>query len=163
MVVEIYKQIIEGNVSVATGFSVFDAFVEGSTEGAIASLLILGILFVLLAFTALYIYHAIAWSTIAKKLKHKYPWLAWIPFAGSAMRLQIGGFHWAWIFLVLLPVFGWIALSVLLVISHWRIFEKRKYPGWFSLSWIVPKLGGIIYLIIIGYVAWKDRRKMLFK
>ena len=51
---------------------------------------------------------------------------------------------------------------VLLIISKWRIFEKRKYPGWFSLAIIVPKIGSLLGWIIIGFVAWKDRRKKLF-
>jgi hypothetical protein len=79
------------------------------------------------------------------------------------MRLQLGNFHWALIFLVLIPILGWLALFILLIISHWRIYKKRKYPGWFSLAQIIPQFGGILYLIIIGFVAWQDRRKMLFE
>jgi|TARA_Y100000310_G_scaffold256634_1_gene264470 hypothetical protein len=34
-----------------------------------------------------------------------------IPFANSAMRLQLGKkFHWAWVFLYLIPIIGWIAI-----------------------------------------------------
>lgn len=135
----------------------------GGFAGGIAGILIaLGILILILFVAAFYIYHALAWSTIARKLKHKRPWLAWIPFASSAMRLQLGRFHWAWVFLYLVPILGWIAIFVLLTISHWSIFRKRRYPGWFSLAWIIPKVGTILYLIIIGFVAWKDRKKRLF-
>jgi hypothetical protein len=119
--------------------------------------------FALVVIIALYVYHAIAWYTIAKKLKYKRPWFSWIPFAGTAMRLQLGKFHWAWVLLYLIPILGWIALFILLIISYWRIFEKRKYPGWFSLSVIIPRIGGILYLIAIGLVAWKDRKKMMFE
>jgi uncharacterized membrane protein YhaH (DUF805 family) len=108
---------------------------------------------------AVYAYWAIAWSTILKKLKYKKHWLAWIPVAQIAPILEVGGFHWAWIFLVFIPVLGWIALFVLVIISTWKIFEKRKYPGWLSLSMIIPKVGGILYLIAIGFVAWKNRKK----
>jgi len=108
----------------------------------------------------LYVYLGLVWSTIAKRLKHKYPWLAWIPFANVAMILQLGGFHWAWIFLILIPMLGWIALGVLGIISCWRIFEKRNYQGWLSLIPIlgfVPFVGwiaSIAFLVIIGIVAW---------
>jgi|TARA_Y100000310_G_C20441798_1_gene696484 hypothetical protein len=118
--------------------------------------------FMFLVIAALYVYSSMAWMTIAKKLKYKRAWLAWIPIANLAMMLQLGRFHWAWVFLVLIPLFGWVALGVLVIISTWRIFEKRKYPGWFALSIIIPSIGGTLYLIIIGFVAWKDRRKMLF-
>ena len=109
----------------------------------------------------LYVYSVLVWMTIAKKLKYKNPWLAWIPIANCAMILQLGNFNWLWIFLAVIPIFGWIALAILGVIATWRIFEKRNYPGWFSLSLIIPNIGAVLYLIAIGFVAWKDRRKML--
>lgn len=111
---------------------------------------------------ALYIYTSLAWMVIGKKVRYDKPWLAWIPFANISMILQMGGFHWAWVFLLLIPILGWIALIVLMIISMWRIYEKRNYPGWFSLAMIVPKLGGILHLVVLGFVAWKDLKKKLF-
>ena len=128
----------------------------------IGFLMMLGF-FMFLIMLAVYIYFSLAWMTIARKLKYKDSWLAWIPIANFAMILQLGGFRWAWVFLIVIPIFGWIALAVLMVIATWRIFEKRKYPGWFSLSMLLPWMGGALYLITIGFVAWQDRKKMLFK
>ena len=102
--------------------------------------------------------------TIGKKLKYQRAWLAWIPFADQSMKLQMAGFHWAWIFLILVPVIGWIALGALIVVSTWKIYEKRKYPPWLSLtqiSTIVPSfevVASIAHLVIIGFVAWKDQK-----
>jgi hypothetical protein len=129
--------------------------------GFIGALVAIGILFMVFFIAAIYVYHSLAWMIIAKKLKYKRAWLAWIPIANVAMILQLGGFHWAWIFLILVPILGWIALTVLCIIATWRIYEKRKYPGWFSLSIVIPKVGGILYLIAIGFVAWQDRKKRL--
>lgn len=137
----------------------FSSMAGGVLGGA---LIAIGILVVLLFVVAFYVYTSFAWQTVAKKLKYKNSWLAWIPIARWSMVLEMGKFHWAWVFLVLIPIVGWIALAVLLIISRWRIFEKRKYPGWFSLSIIVPEIGALLSLIIIGFVAWKDRRKKLF-
>ena len=139
-----------------SGNAQFTDFLAGGIIGALTAI---GIIIAILFLIALYIYSSLAWSTIAKKLKYKRHWLAWIPFANVAMILQLGKFHWAWIFLFVIPVIGWIALLVLMVIATWRIFEKRKYPGWFSLSMIIPKVGGILYLIAIGFVAWQDKKK----
>ncbi len=138
------------------------SFAGGATGGAFfGALVALGIVAAIVLFAAFYVYTSLAWMTIGKKLKYKRAWLAWIPIANGAMILQMGGFHWAWIFLVLIPILGWIALGVLAVIAIWRIFEKRKYPGWLAL---VPLLGfvpalefiaSVAFLVILGIVAWR--------
>ena len=135
------------------------AFAQAVTGGIIGGALItLGIFIITLFIAGFYIYHALAWYTIAKKLKHKHPWLAWIPFGGIALRLQLGGFHWAWVFLALLPGVGWIALFIMGIIAKWTIFKKRKYPGWFALAPIIPEIGAILYLISIGFLAWGKKK-----
>lgn len=133
-----------------TGSSLAEVF----GGGIIGALMALWIGFVLILLVGIYVYHALAWMTIGKKLDYKIPWLAWIPVANIAMILQIGSFHWAWVFLILVPIAGWIALLVLQVIAVWRMFVKRKYPGWFSLAQIIPQVGGVLYLIAIGFAAW---------
>ncbi len=126
-------------------------FMFGSMFGIITA----GALLVaLLVVAAVYVYHAIAWSDIGKKQKYPHYWLAWVPFANISMILEMGGFNWAWIFLILVPIAGWLALFVLFIISAWRIFEKQKYPGWFSLSVVLPQVGWILYMIVIGFAAW---------
>jgi len=159
MVFETCRQLIEGgfkgNISeIIAKCPGADAFVGGLIGG----LIVLGITIAIILLIGIYVYFALAWQTTAKKLKHKAPWLAWIPIANIALILQLGGFHWLWIFLILIPVLGWIALWVLMIIATWRIFVKRKYPGWFSLSMIVPKVGGILYLISIGFLAWGKKK-----
>jgi len=153
----------EGNASAIADCSIAQGVGGGVVGGFLAVMVLFGILALLLFVLAVYIYHALAWATIARKMKHKRPWLSWIPFASTSMRLELGGFHWAWIFLLLVPILGWAALFVLVIISTWRAFEERKYPGWFSLSLIVPKVGVIFYMVVIGFVAWKDKKRKLFR
>ncbi len=131
--------------------------------GGIAGALI-GLALVLLAaiLIGLYVYFSLAWYTIARKLGHRHAWLAWIPIVKKALVLQLGEFPWPWVFLILIPILGWIALFVLLVIAEWRIFEKRKYPGWFSLSVLVPQFGFVLYAVALGFIAWEDRKKKLW-
>lgn len=110
-----------------------------------------------------YIYSSLVLFTIGKKLGYKHSWLAWIPIANLAMILQLGNFHWALVFLLLVPILGTIAVAVLLIISLWRIYEKRKYSGWLSLVpllSVIPVVGflaGIAHLVIMGVVAWKNK------
>ena len=135
--------------------------------GAIAGVLLI-LLFVFLIFTlGVFIYTAFAWMAIAKRLNYKYPWLAFIPFARTAMVFQMGKkFHWAWVFLYLIPVFGWIALLVLGTISVWKIFEMRKFHGALSLVYLacfIPYLnwlGIIASMIVVGFVAWGEENKI---
>lgn len=136
-----------------------DTFMQGMSGGFIGGLLAVGIFFLVIVSIGFYVYTALAWMTIAKKVKYKRPWLAWIPFANISMWLQMGGFHWGLVFLILVPFLGWIAILVLMIISHWRVFEKLKYPGWVSLSMILPKVGGPLYLIAIGIIAWMKKKK----
>ena len=59
----------------------------------IGFLMMLGV-FMFLLILAAYVYFSFAWMTIARKLKYKNSWLAWIPIANLAMILQLGKFHW---------------------------------------------------------------------
>jgi len=129
-----------------------------------AGLVALGIIALLIGI-AVYVYFALAWKAIAEKVKYKNSWLAWIPFANISMWLQMGGFHWAWVFLLIIPVIGWLAVGVLFVISNWRVFEKLKYPGWWSLApvlSIIPHLSGLGtlgYGIAVGVIAWGKKKR----
>lgn len=136
-----------------------DGFTQAVSGGVLGGLLAVGIVFLVIISIGFYVYTALAWMTIAKKVKHKKPWLAWIPFANISMWLQMGGFDWKLVFLLLIPFLGWIAILVLMIISHWRVFEKLKYPGWFSLSMIIPKVGWILYPVAIGVIAWMKKKK----
>ncbi|MFC1685543.1 hypothetical protein ACFLZZ_00810 [Nanoarchaeota archaeon] len=163
MVFEVCQQLMSGNFTGDPVNLIAQCpFADALAGGAMGGLMVLGITAALFAVLAFYVYTSLAWQTIGKKFKYKHSWLAWIPIARWSMVLQLGKFHWAWVFLVLIPVLGWIALLVLLIIARWRLYEKRKYPGFFSLAIIIPNIGGILDLIVIGFVAWKDLKKKLF-
>lgn len=135
----------------------WQSFQSGFFGGFVGAFVALGLIVAFILFIAIYAYAAIALSTIARKLRHPNPWIAWIPFANMALVLQLGGFHWAWIFLLLIPILGWVAVWVLLIIASWRMFAKRKYPGWMALSLVLPQIGIILYLIALGFAAWGRR------
>ena len=134
--------------------NIFPFVLTGSFLFIIISLLVLFA-------AASYIYVSLAWMAIARKLRYSSPWIAFIPVVRKALILHLGGLHWAWIFLILVPVFGWLALFILGIVARWRVYEKRLYPGWFSLAILLPSIGHIAYLVILGFVAWQDRKKML--
>lgn len=140
---------------------VLEGLEAGTVLGFLAGMAIVAIIAAIIIGLILYIYFAIALQSIAKKLKYKHPWFAWIPVLNLAMILQLGKFHWAWVFLILgcwIPVIGTIiclALLVLMIISFWRIFEKLKYSGALSLLLLLP----VARVIMIGIVAWSKKSK----
>lgn len=133
----------------------FSNFVVGSAFGA---LIAIGIVMLVIFLIAAYIYISYAWMIIAKKLRYKKPWFAWVPVLNIIMMLQLGAFSAWWTLLLLIPILGWIAVFVLVIIATWRIFELRNYPGWYSLSLAVPKFGIVLYMIALGFVAWNDKK-----
>jgi len=122
-----------------------------------------GLFFLIIIIVAFYVYSCWAWMDIAKKRKYKRPWLAWIPIANIAMILELGEFHWAWVFLILIPYLGALALFILSIISYWRIFKAMKYPAGLALipiAELIPIiniLALVAWLVVIGIVAWKKQ------
>ena len=136
---------------------VLEDFMLGGIFGVLfATLLVLAILIII----GLYIYMALAFSTIAKKLKYKNPWLAWIPLAQLALIPILAKKKWTWVFMFLVP----IANFVFFIIWMWKIYERRKYPGALSLIYIgqviplVHLAASIANLVILGIVAWNDKK-----
>ena len=132
-----------------------NALIAGISGGIFGALFAIGIMIFVLFIIAVYVYHAFAWMTIAKKMKCKKHWLAWIPIANFFLLPILLKKKWTWGFMFFAPV----ANVVFFILWTWKIFELRKYPGWLSLSILVPKVGNILYFIAIGFVAWKDRKK----
>ncbi len=136
-----------------------DLVLGGAAAGIMAWIGAFLLLFVLVAI-AFYVYYALVLSTIARKLRYDKPWLAWIPIANLALFPILSGYHWAWVFILLLPVVN----LVFMIVWTWKIFEKRNYPGWLGLiplASFIPILNifaGTVMLIIWGLVAWADRK-----
>jgi|APSaa5957512622_1039677.scaffolds.fasta_scaffold53603_2 hypothetical protein len=130
-------------------------FAQGFTGGLFGgALLALGVFIAMIFFAGFYIYHALAWYSIAKKLKYKNPWLAWIPIANLFLIPILAKKKAVWGLMFLVP----IANIVFFIIWNWKIFKRRKQPGWFALAPIIPQIGGILYLIAIGIVAWSNKK-----
>lgn len=108
----------------------------------------------------LYIYGAVVWMTIAKKLNYDKPWIAWIPIVNLFLLPILAKKTWVWGFLLFVP----IANIIFILVWLWKIYERRNYPGWLALVPLlafIPLIGaiaGIANLVIMGMVAWVDRK-----
>ena len=122
---------------------------------AILSLIILFFLF--LFFIAIYVYFALAWYMIAKKLKYKN---AWLHGSFSAFLLPIlAKRKWGWgSFVCACNQSNFCNYLVL------KIYERRGYPGALSLfkaGYIIPPIFPLVFIIdivITGIVAWEKKK-----
>jgi len=106
----------------------------------------------LVIFAICYVYCAFALMTIAKKLKTKDAWMAWIPFLNYYYLTRISRVSPLWTLALLgllIPFAGWFMAGVA-IWMFWRIAEMRKLPGWISILLIVPLLN----FVILGIIAW---------
>ena len=141
-------------------FSSLTPFQQGAIgAGVVAFVLAFLALFVILGI-AVYIYSAMAWMRIASRTRTEPAWLSWIPVANLYLQSKIARKHW-WPLLLLIitaiPFIGGIASIVFMVFMiswKWKSFERFQRPGWWSLFIIIPVLGWIVYLILLGIVAW---------
>ena len=95
------------------------------------------------------IYGALAFRVIARKLDAPRWWLIIVPLGNLYQMTVLAGVQWWTLFLSLIPFVG-LFVSVWWL---WKICQRRNYPGWWSLLFLIP----LVNLVILGIVAWKDR------
>ena len=122
---------------------------DSSSDGTMPALLAGGmLLFILIFGAAMYIYCALALSTIATKTNTENPWLAWIPIANLVLLLNIAKKPIWWIILFFIPIVS----IVMMIIVGMAVAEARGKPNWWGILLIVP----VVNLIVPGYLAWAD-------
>lgn len=125
------------------------AFAQDERSRAVPALLAGGFLmFAVVFWLAVYVYVALALSTIAEKTRTENGWLAWIPIANVILMLNIAGKPVWWILLCLIPLVN----IVIFIIVWMAIAEARNKPSWWGVLMIVP----LVSLIVPGYLAWSD-------
>ncbi|MFA5745316.1 MAG: hypothetical protein WCX82_00735 [archaeon] len=139
---------------------IFRQIIPGATAGLIVGLIIAAVvvfIIALLFIIAIYIYTSWAMYVIAKKLKYKKAWLAWIPVANLFLLPILAKWKWGYGFLLLIP----IANLVFAIIWTWEIYKRRGYSGALSIVkafYVVPPLIPAVFIadmIILGIVAFE--------
>lgn len=109
----------------------------------------------------LYIYMSLAFMAIAKKVGYKPAGIAWIPVIGPALiASNTAEMHWWPILLMIgffipfLNIICTIAFAIFWFIWMWKTFEAVDKPGWWVLLNLIPFVGGLIFLILLGIAAW---------
>jgi hypothetical protein len=150
MKIRSWKQAVLGIVLGALFMAVPARVLLAQREGEMAGLAFAGafMLVFFLFFAVLYVYMALALSTIAKKTNTENPWLAWIPIVNIVLMLNIAKKPIWWIILCFVPLVN----IVILIIVWMAIAEARGKPNWWGILMIVP----FVNLIVPGYLAWAD-------
>lgn len=131
--------------------------ISGALVGGLLIALIFLLILCLLFIIGIYVYVCFALYALAKKLKYKKAWLAWIPFANLFLLPILAKWKWGYGFFLFIPIVN----LVFAIIWCWEIYKKRKLPGALSLikiGYLIPPLFGIALaadLIVLGIAAWE--------
>ena len=115
-----------------------------AAAGAIGVMMI--VFFVI--FAAIYVYFALALSTIAKKTNTPNPWWAWVPILNVLLMINIAKKPMWWIILFFVPIVS-IVVAIIVMMG---VAEARGKPNWWGILMIVP----VVNIIVPGYLAWAD-------
>ena len=121
-----------------------DDMATAAAAGAVGVMLI--VFFVV--FAAIYIYFALAFSTIAKKTNTPNAWWAWVPILNILLLLNVAKKPVWWIILFLVPIVS-LVIGIIVMMA---VAEARGKPNWWGILIIVPFVG----IIVPGYLAWSD-------
>jgi hypothetical protein len=106
------------------------------------------ILFFLAFFGAIYVYFALAFSTIARKTYTPNTWYAWVPILNMVLLLNVAKKPAWWVLLFFVPFVN----IVILVITWMEVAKARGRPDWWGIFIIAP----IANFILPGVLAWTD-------
>lgn len=127
--------------------------------GAIAGFILAFLFIFVIIMIGLYIYISLAFTAMGKKAKLKSPELAWIPFIGpNITKYQASKMHWwPWLLFIgmiipIVNIFAWILFLVFATVWQWKLFEKIRKPGWWSVICLIP----VVNLVFWGIAAWSD-------
>ncbi|QLD12182.1 DUF5684 domain-containing protein [Microbacterium oleivorans] len=126
------------------------------TSSANESLLILLVVLSTVLGAVLYVWTALALAGVFRKTGEE-PWQAWVPGLNIAVVLRLGGFS-PWLVLIgLVPVAGWVALAVLIVVAAHRIGRDFDAgPGMTVLAAVLFVVWASI--LGLGPARWRGRR-----
>ena len=108
-------------------------------------------LFFILPIIGIYVYFALALSTIAKKTNTSNAWFAWVPILNFILMAKIAKMSLWTVLLMLIPIVN----IVIMVIWWMKIAERRGKPSWLGILMLLP----IANLVIPGILAWSNGNK----
>ena len=123
---------------------------DSSAAAGAAAIAGVGLIMVvfLVIFAAIYVYMALAFSTIAKKTNTQNAWWAWVPILNIILLINIAKKPVWWVVLFFVPIVS-IVIAIIVMMG---VAEARNKPNWWGILMIVP----FVNFIVPGYLAWSD-------
>lgn len=106
------------------------------------------VLFLLLFVVVIYVYYAVVFQRMARKLNIADDWFAWIPILNLVLLLRIANRPIWWILLLFIPL-----VQIIINIIIWMDVSKGMgKPEWWGVLMIFPGVN----LVVMGYLAFSD-------
>lgn len=102
-----------------------------------------------------YIYPALCLQFIAAKTDKHPVWLAWVPVGNLFLMCKIAGINYLWLLPLLLLFVPYAGVAANLIVGGFiwfKIAQARRKPGWIGILGVVPILG----LVIFAYLAFSE-------
>jgi ABC-type Na+ efflux pump permease subunit len=121
---------------------------RGGEEAIGIAIIGMFVLFFLVFFVAIYVYFALAFSTIARKTQTPNTWYAWVPILNMVLLLNVAKKPVWWVLLMFVPFLN----LVILVLTWMGVAKARGRPDWWGVFIIAP----IANFVLPGILAWSD-------
>jgi len=121
---------------------------RGGEEAVGIAIVLMFVLFFLAFFGAIYVYFALAISTIARKTNTPNAWYAWVPILNMVLVLNVAKKPVWWFILFFVPFVN----MVILIITWMAVAQARGRPDWWGVFIIAP----FANFILPGILAWSD-------
>lgn len=141
----------------------YETYLNMAGMGSMAGFFAAFIVIALLLGVAVYVYTSLALMTTAKRLKIKDAWLAWVPIGNLVLMSRMAKMDWWPVLFVIgliipfINIIAGLALLVFSMIWMWKICEARNRPGWWAILTIIPWIGAIWGLVMMGILAWSKK------
>ncbi len=161
--IEIVAPLLENESVTMATYNILEELSYSEHSSVIFLLLISSFILSLIAVFA-HFYFGITLSAMAKKMKLKNTWLAFVPFGNFFLASKMAKAHWWPIIMLslsLVPIIGFfflLSFSVYFIKWMWVIFKHFKRPAWWSVSFpfIVFPVINLLPIIFLAIVAWGD-------
>jgi hypothetical protein len=123
--------------------------IQSSGTGALAFFASIFVFLVIASLVA-YVYFAFALMTLAKKMKMKNAWMAWVPIANVYLMSQMAQLPvWTVVAFLLGGILPFVPTAIM-AWYWWKIAELRHKPTWWGILMVIPPIN----FVIIGILAW---------